>query len=352
MASSTEYCEDLFMAKVKKVNLALQGGGAHGAFTWGLLDKFLESDLFSIEGISATSAGSMNAAAFTSGWLQGGKEGARQALYDFWHGMSDYGKLFGVTAKSPMDLFLEPYLNMPLNFKIFSMITGMYSPYEFNPSNFHPIGEVLKKTIDIKKVAENKIIKLFICATNVRTGKIRIFNNAELSIDVLLASACLPQLFQSIEIDGEFYWDGGYLGNPAIFPLIYNTKSSDVIIFHAVPIERPAPPKTIQDIEARLREISFNSSLMREMRAISFVSRMISDGWIKKEHEKELRKIFIHCIRADESLSQFPLMTVFSPDWDFLLTLRDLGRKEAEIWIEKNYDFIGKKTSIDFNQWL
>lgn len=330
--------------KPKKVNLALQAGGAHGAFTWGLLDKFLESELFTIEGISATSAGSMNAAVLTYGLLTGGNEGARQALYDFWRGMSDYSKLF--------DHFLEPLLKMPLSFKLFSTMVELYSPYEFNPANFHPIREVLQKTVDIKTIANNKCIKLFICATNVRTGKIRIFKNKELSMDALLASACLPKLFQAVEVDGELYWDGGYLGNPAIFPLIYETDCPDIVILHTVPIERKAIPKTVPDIDARLREISFNSSLMREMRAVHFVTELIAKKKIKKEYEGEFKRVFMHGIRADKSLSDFPLMTVYSPNWEFLVKLRDLGRQEAALWIDKNFDAIGKKTSINFKEWL
>ena len=206
--------------------------------------------------------------------------------------------------------------------------------------------------MDIDQLRTKSNIKLFICATNVQTGKIRIFKNNELSIDTLLASACLPKLFQSVEIDGEFFWDGGYLGNPAIFPLIYETNCRDILIFHTVPIVREDIPTTAAEIDSRLREISFNSSLMREMRAIAFVSNLISKGQLKKEFEKNYKHLFIHCIRADKSLHDFPLSTVYSPDWEFLLTLRDLGRQEATLWIEKNYDSVGRTTTIDFNEWL
>lgn len=340
------------MAKSKKINLALQGGGAHGAFTWGLLDAFLESKLFTIEGISATSAGSMNAAVLAQGFLRGAEEGARELLYDFWKAMSDHGKLMGITAKSPMDYFMQSVSNTPFNFQVFSAMINLLSPYQFNPFNVHPIRDVLEKMIDIEQIRTKSTIKLFVCASNVQTGKIRIFNNKELSIDALLASACLPKLFQSIEIEGEFYWDGGYLGNPAIYPLIYQTRSPDILIFHTVPIVRNEIPKTPAEIDSRLREISFNSSLMREMRAIAFVSSLIASGQLKKEYEKKYKHLFIHCIRADDSLRDFPLATVYSPDWDFLVTLRDLGRQEARLWIERNYDNIGEKTTIDFEEWL
>lgn len=339
-------------SKRKDIDLAIQGGGAHGAITWGVLDKILETKLFNIKGISATSAGSMNAAVLAQGMFEGDEERARELLYDFWHAMSDYGKKFDITKSTPFDLFLKPFLKVPLNYFIFSAITSLFSPYQFNPYNFHPIKEVLKKIINIESLRHPDAIPLFVCATNVRTGKIRIFYKDELTIESMLASACLPKLFQAVEIDNECYWDGGYLGNPAIFPLIYYTTTTDIIILHSVPIERDEMPTTVAEIDSRLREISFNSSLMREMRAIAFVSRLVEDGWLKKEYENKLKKLNIHCIREDENLKRFSLATVYSPDWDFLIKLRDLGRKSAETWIDKNYDSIGKKTSIDFQEWL
>lgn len=338
--------------KRKAVTLALQGGGAHGAFTWGVLDKFLEDRVFAIDGISATSAGSMNAVVLAQGMMNGGEEGARSLLYDFWRAMSDYGKMFGITATMPVDFVLEPYLKAPVNFLLFSAITDLFSPYQLNPANFHPIREVLEKILDIEKIKKSDKIKLFICATNVKTGKIRVFNKEELSIQAIIASACLPKLFQAVEVDHEYYWDGGYLGNPAIFPLIYDTKAHDVIIVHTVPIVREEIPSSVIEIDTRLREISFNSSLMREMRAVSFVGKLKDQGWLKKKYENRVRTVFIHCLRADQALKDFPLSSVFSPDWDFLVQLRDLGRQAAEVWLEAHYQSIGKKTTIDFNEWL
>lgn len=340
------------MAKRKKINLALQGGGSHGAFTWGILDKLLESDLFIIDGISSTSAGSMNAAALAQGYLQGGREGARETLEIFWRAMSDYGALFGITQKTPIDYFLAPFSEAPFNFQLFNAITGLFSPYQFNPFNFHPIRDVLEKIIDLEALKKKSKIKLFICASNVRTGKVRIFNNNELSINAFLASACLPKLFQAIEIEGEHYWDGGYLGNPAIFPLIYETTCNDILILHTVPIVRETLPTTTAEIESRLREVSFNSSLMREMRVIAFVSKLISQGWIQQEFQDKLKLMLIHCIRADKCLCDFPLSTVYSPEWEFLISLRDMGRLAATVWIDQHFHSVGKKTTIDFDEWL
>lgn len=336
----------------KKVNLALQGGGAHGAFAWGVLDTFLEKDIFSINAISATSAGSMNAVVLAQGMMEGGNEGARQLLYEFWHAMSDYGKLFGITSTLPIDLFFEPYLRAPISFCFYNSITNIFSPYQFNPANYHPIRKVLERIINIDQIIKHSPVKLFLGATNVKTGKIRIFDGEQLSIEAILASACLPKLFQAVEIDNEYYWDGGYLGNPAIFPLIYNTNVKDIIILHTVPVVRSIVPTTVTEIDTRLREISFNSSLMREMRAIGFVSKLIDDGWIKKEFQSKLKKIYMHCLSADQALSEYPLESVFVPEWDFLLKLRELGRDAARVWLQQHYESIGKHATIDFNEWL
>lgn len=338
--------------KKKHINLALQGGGAHGAFTWGILDKFLELDLFTIEGISATSAGSMNAVVLAQGLMNDGNEGARKLLHEFWHALSDYAKWFGIGAPTPADFFLQPYLKMPASFYAFTSVINLYSPYEFNPFNYHPIREILQGIVDIEKIKKHSKIKLFICATNVKTGKIRIFKEPELTIDAILASACLPKLFQAVEVNGEFYWDGGYLGNPAIFPLIYNTEARDILILHVVPIVREHIPHTVTEIDSRLREVSFNSSLMREMRAVAFVTKLIDQGWIKEEYVDRLKKLRMHALRADHDLSQYPLASVFTPDWDFLLELRNLGRQAAEVWIKENYEAIGKHATINFDEWL
>ncbi|VVC76925.1 hypothetical protein AQUSIP_22520 [Aquicella siphonis] len=336
----------------KLVNLALQGGGTHGAFSWGILDKFLELDLLSIHAVSATSAGSMNAVVLAQGMMEGGSQGARQLLYEFWHAVGMSGQQMGFTAKLPADFLLAPFLSAPIEFYVFNAMTNVFSPYQFNPLNYHPVREILKNLIDIKKLKKHSSIKLFLGATNVKSGKIRIFNTDELSIDAVLASACLPKLFQAVEIDNEYYWDGGYLGNPAIFPLIYNTHVKDIIILHTVPIVRESVPCTVMEIDMRLREISFNSSLMREMRAIAFVSRLIDDGWIKDKFRNKLKKLYIHCLRADQSLKEFPRESVFVPDWNFLVRLRDLGRAAAQAWLKENYSFIGIKSTIDFNEWL
>lgn len=338
--------------KKKTINLALQGGGAHGAFTWGVLDKFLETQLFKIEGISATSAGSMNAVMLLHGLLHGGENAARQSLEKFWKSISVYGEMLALTTSYPADFFLKPFLSTPVSLNLLNAMTGLLSPYQFNPLNFHPIKEVLQDNVDFEAIKKQKYFQLFIGATNVRTGKIRVFNTQELSMEVVIASACLPKLFQAVAIGDDFYWDGGYLGNPAIYPLIYETNCKDVLIIHTFPIVRQEVPHTALDIDSRLREISFNSSLMREMRAIAFTTKLIEQGWIKPEFEKKLKKVRMHCIRADESLHDFSSSTVYNSNWNFLIQLRDIGRQAADTWIHKHFNDINKKTTIHFDDWL
>jgi len=245
----------------KTVNLALQGGGAHGAFTWGVLDRLLEEERMFFEGICATSAGAMNAAVMAYGLTIGGREGAKLSLADFWRRISE-AAAWGPPQPSPFDRLMGiGSIEKSPAFIFFDMMTRLLSPYQFNPLNYNPLRDVLEKTVDFGRLRRENVVKLFLCATNVRTGKVKIFENDEMTISAVLASGCLPLLFQAIEIDGEAYWDGGYMGNPAIFPLIYGCQSTDVIVIHINPIVREAVPRTASDILNRLNEISFNSSL-------------------------------------------------------------------------------------------
>src|SRR5262245_49021059 len=285
-------------AVVKHINLALQGGGAHGAFTWGVLDRLLEEPKLDFEGVVATSAGAMNAAVMTYGLVEGGREGAQKALANFWRRVSH------AAAFSPIQPTLLDHvtgnksLENSLPYIFFDLVTRLMSPYQFNPLDFNPLKQVLNQSMDFESLRTSKCkLKLNICATNVRTGKVKVFSNDEISCDAVMASACLPFLFRAVEIGEDAYWDGGYMGNPAIFPLIYSCNSPDVLIVHVNPIERPKLPKTATEIMNRINEISFNSSLMREMRAIDFVTRMIDSGAAK---ELNLKRMNIHAIAADD----------------------------------------------------
>jgi NTE family protein len=230
-------------------------------------------------------------------------------------------------------------------FHAFQAMTHLFSPYQLNPFNFNPLKDVLLKVVDFDKLAAcNRATRIFLSATNVRTGKIRVFENGELSVDAVLASACLPNVFQAVEISGEAYWDGGFMGNPAIFPLIYHGASKDVVIVHINPIERKKLPKSAPEIFDRMNEISFNSSLMREMRAIEFVTRLIDDGHLDS---KKYHRMRVHSIRDDAEMSQLGVATKLNPDWDFLCRLRDAGRRRAEEWLVQHFDTVGQGSSVD-----
>ncbi|MBI3708772.1 MAG: patatin-like phospholipase family protein [Proteobacteria bacterium] len=333
--------------QVKRINLALQGGGSHGAFAWGVLDRLLEDERLEIEGISATSAGAMNASVTAYGMALGGREGARTALADFWRRISQAGALSPLQPSLLDKLTHNHSMEFSPAFVIFDMMTRLLSPYQFNPLNLNPLKDVLEKVIDFERLRQGTPVKLFLCATNVRTGKVKIFNNAEITSAAVLASGCLPFLFQAVEVDGEHYWDGGYMGNPAIFPLIYGCESPDVIIVHINPMTRPSLPKTATEIMNRLNEISFNSSLMREMRAIAFVSRLIENGQLKGDN---VRHMLIHSIEAHDFMCELGVASKLNADWEFLTHLRDQGRERTEAWLKVNFDRINVEGTIDIRQ--
>ena len=284
--------------QVRTINLALQGGGAHGAFTWGVLDRLLDEKDVAFEGLSATSAGAMNAAVFAYGLSVGGREGARKALTDYWKRVSDAASL-GPLQPSPIDRLLGNHkLTWSPVFSLLGFVTRVLSPYEFNPSDYNPLREVVEQSIDFEVLKRADCpVKLFLSATNVRTGKVKIFSGTEISASAVMASACVPTMFHAVEIDGEAYWDGGYMGNPALFPLIYNCKSSDIVIVHINPLFRKELPHAAVDILNRINEISFNSSLMREMRAVSFITTLVKQNRIVGG---DIRQMFIHSIADDE----------------------------------------------------
>lgn len=321
-------------AITKKVNLALQGGGSHGAFGWGVLDRLVEDGRLEIEGISATSAGSLNAVVYAYGRMRGGVDGARAALENFWRNISQAGRLY-----SPAQT--------PFTFTLFQLITSALSPYEFNPFGFNPLRDVLEKSVKFDVVHACDRVQLFICATDVRTGQPRIFRNEEVTADAVMASSCLPFLFQAVEINGGHYWDGGYMGNPALYPLFRHTESRDIVIVHINPIVREQLPTTAQQIENRLNEITFNSSLLRELRAIAFVQKLIEEDWLKDEHRGKLKHVLIHSIRADEALYHLGVTTKFNTAWSFLCDLRDRGRAAAARWLEENFDHLGHHSTVD-----
>ncbi len=335
-------------SRVKPINLALQGGGAHGAFAWGVLDRLLEDGRLAVEGISATSAGAMNAVVLADGLRRGGREGAREALARFWRAVSDAASWSSPFQQLP---WMKGWGGHTLEHSPFYLMTDLmlrvFSPYQFNPFNFNPLRQVLEEQVDFDALRTFSPIKLYLCATNVETGKVRIFERHEISPDAVLASACLPFLFQAVEIDGEHYWDGGYVGNPAIFPLIYHCDCRDVLMVHINPIVRKGVPTTAAEILNRINEVSFNSSLMREMRAIAFVTGLIQRGKLAADEMKEL---YVHSLRADEIMVELGVSSKLNADWDFLCQLRDQGREQASLWLAANFAAVGKQSSVDIRE--
>ena len=334
---------------VKTVNLALQGGGAHGAFAWGVLDRLLEDGRIGFEGITATSAGAMNATVLAYGLAEGGPEGARRALANFWRRVS-HAAMGGLLQPSLWDRLTHNHAleNSPA-FVMFDMMTRQFSPYQLNPMNWNPLRQVIEECVDFERLRATSKVKLYLSATNVRTGKVRVFSTCEITPDAVLASACLPFLYQAVEIDGEPYWDGGYMGNPALYPLIYNCDSRDVVIVHINPLMREGTPKTAQEILNRINEISFNSSLMREMRVIDFVTRLIDEG---KICDGSLKRMLIHSIADDEMMRTLSVASKLNGDWEFLTHLRDVGRARAEAWLAETYGRVGRESTVDFAAYL
>ena len=333
------------MREPRTINLALQGGGAHGAFTWGVLDRLLDEPKLSLEGVVATSAGAMNAAVLAYGLAEGGHRGAQKALANFWRRVS-HASAFSPLQPSPLDRMTgSRSLEYSPAFVMFDMVTRLMSPYQFNPLNFNPLRNVLEQSIDLDAIRMARCpVKINICATNVRTGKVKVFTNDELSVDAIMASACLPFLFQAVEIDGEAYWDGGYMGNPAIFPLIYSCDTPDVLIVHINPIERAELPRSAMEILNRINEISFNSSLLREMRAIAFVTQLLES---EAGMSLDLKRIHVHGISDDEAMKKLGVSSKLNADWGALTDLRDRGRERADEWLSANYDDIGKRSTVD-----
>ncbi len=335
----------------KNINIAIQGGGSHGAFAWGVMDKIIEDGRLKIDGLCGTSAGAMNAVVYAYGNMMDGPDGAREALENFWKGISDSGAIFNPLKKTPWGKMADSItMDNSFSYNMFDVMSRTFSPAQFNPMNYNPLREVLEKSVDFDVLRRCQETHLFISTTKVRTGKVRIFNTDEITLDVIMASACLPQLFPAVEIGGEHYWDGGYAGNPALFPLFYNTDTRDLLIIHINPLERETLPTDAPDIQDRLNEITFNASLLKEMRAIAFVTKLIDEDWIKDEHKGKLKRLFMHSVRADKILCDLNTSSKVNIEWDFLQDLKTRGRATADTWLKHNYGSIGKKSTVDLKK--
>ena len=334
------------------IDLALQGGGSHGAFTWGVLDRLLQDESLVFGGISGTSAGALNAAVMASGYAQGGREGARLALRAFWLDVAGAGGgCFGSMPVPPS----VPWGAWPLAgmagfsleqhpmFGWFNQFVRAFSPYQFNPYDLNLLRDVVTRHVDEAAMRAGPLA-LFITATAVRTGQARVFSGAELGIDALMASACLPQLFRSVIIDGEPYWDGGYSGNPALWPLIYYTKPLDIVLVKINPLVRLELPDTAMEIADRVNEITFNAGLVSEMRAIAFVRKLVSQGHVEAGHYKKLR---LHMVADEEGLAPLHPSSKLNTELSFLEALHALGVAAAERWLREHRGDVGKRSSLD-----
>jgi NTE family protein len=326
------------------VDLALQGGGSHGAFTWGVLDRLLEETRLRIVAISGTSAGAMNAAVLADGWTEGGAAGARAALDRYWERVSR-AAVFSPLRPSPLDRLIGRWtLDTSPAYIAMDLMSRLLSPYDLNPLGFNPLRRILAESIDFGRLARSPL-KLFVTATSVRTGRGRIFRNAEITADVLLASACLPTLFQAIEIDGERYWDGGFAGNPTLTPLIRESEADDTILVQINPRERPEPPRTAAEILDRLNEISFNSPLMKELRMIALLHQVADPGTGEGARWARMRT---HRIMSD-LLGKIGASSKLNAEWDFVSMLREEGRRAAGEFLGAHIDDLGKRSSADLD---
>lgn len=328
----------------KAVELALQGGGAHGAFTWGVLDRLLAEPRLRIEGISGTSAGAMNAVVLADGLTRGGPEEARGALERFWKAVSRAARA-SPFRRTPLDMLVGRWsIDHSPGFRWFDLISRTFSPYDFNPLNLNPLRDLLVEQVDFDAVRSCTSLKLFIAATNVRSGQAKVFRTHEVTADAVLASACLPFLYQAVEIDGEAYWDGGYMGNPVLFPLIDESEANDLIIVQINPIHRSEVPRRAQDILDRLNEITFNASLIKDLRSIVLLKGLVDEEGLNRASYKDM---LLHLISAEDELRGLGASSKLNAEWGFLTHLHGIGWRATEDWLQRNYERIGSESTFD-----
>lgn len=334
------------MPKSKNISLALQGGGSHGALTWGVLDRLLEDGRVNINAISGTSAGAMNAVALADGFRKNGRDGARETLEKFWKSVSEAAMLSPIKRSLWMQLTGDYSLNNSPYYLAMDHLTRIFSPYEMNPMDINPLRDLVTDLIDFDSVNACDQLKVYVTATNVRTGRARVFNQSEISVDSVMASACLPFMFKAVEIQGEHYWDGGYIGNPALYPLVELHECQDIVIVQINPMVRSEVPKTSREILNRINEITFNSSLVKELRAIELLHQLIEAGEIDSERYRDMR---IHIINENQQLEALDASSKLNAEWDFLTMLRDKGREWASLWLDAHFDQIGQSSTFDIS---
>ncbi len=333
-------------SSTKCVSLALQGGGSHGAFTWGVLDRFLEDGRIEIAAISGTSAGAMNATVVADGIMRDGVDGARSCLHDFWKAVSDAARLSPV-KRGPIDAYMNNWsLDNSPGYHLSDMLSRMVSPYQLNPFDYNPLRDIVAAKVDFDRVRSCDKMKVFVSATNVENGRVKVFDRGALTVDMVMASACLPLMFQAVEIDGIPYWDGGFMGNPALFPFYHVDATDDVVIVQINPIERKGAPKTTQEILNRINEITFNGSLLKELRAVDFVRRLLDED---KLDPQDYRRLNIHIVENQDALKPLGASSKLNAEWAFLTHLRDLGRQTAEAWLDEHFTDLGQRSTVDLH---
>ncbi len=336
--------------RAKPVSLALQGGGAHGAFAWGVLDRFLEDGGLSIRAVSAASAGAMNAVCLADGLLRGGPEGARDRLDVFWRAVARAGAIYNPNIAGVWSGFLRSFgIGTDSGFAVAEALARVTSPYDRNPLDLNPLRDILRDTVDFERVRREPPLAIHVAATNVRTGKAKIFTGDEVTVDAVIASASLPFVFQAAKIDGEHYWDGGYAGNPPLFPLIDKAAPKDLVIVHLNPIERGDVPTTPDAIMNRMNEITFNATLVAELRALAFAQRLVDDDWVTAGMRKNVKTLRVHSVRADGALSEMSAASKFNTDLAFLEELKSRGRDTASAWLDASWRDVGRKSSVDID---
>lgn len=333
--------------ETRRVSLALQGGGARGAFTWGVLDRLLEDGRIAIEAISATSAGAMNAAALMSGLSRGGPQAARETLDRFWLAASDYGYVSPI-RRTPADQLAGRW-NIDASPAYFwaNLLSQTFSPLQKNPLDFNPLRDVVSRTIDIDAVRACSDIRLFVTASNVRTGRPRVFEREEMSLDVLLASGCLPDMYRAVHIDGDPYWDGGFMGNPALWPLMEGSQAGDIVFVQITPMERPGTPHMPMAVSNRMNELAFNSSLMHEMRSLALIQDLVEQDALKEPHAERYRNLRLHVIGDEAALRDLGVSSKFNVERAFLLHLKAAGRACADNWLATTFQDLGRRSSVD-----
>ncbi|MDE2397651.1 MAG: patatin-like phospholipase family protein [Burkholderiales bacterium] len=331
----------------RRISLALQGGGAHGAFTWGVLDALLEDPRVHFDGISGSSAGAMNAVVLASGWIGGGREGAREALNDFWTALGKQMPAAMVTQGAGDDIGLSAAAKWLANW------AGHFSPAQLNPFDLNPLRDLIASRIDFERLRAACPFKLFVAATQADTGRLRVFRERELTQEMLLASACLPRIHHAVEIDGEPYWDGGYSANPAVFPLFYDCVSSDVLLVLLSPLEREATPRTVEEIDARIVELAFSAPFMREMRTFSQAREFARGGFVAMGRlERRLRSLRFHMIDNSHLPALERTDTKLLAHGPFLERLRDQGRERAGAWLDEHFEQVGRASTLDVKKWF